>query len=83
MPIHITISGLTASTNMAQPYAGQHQSSEEVAALAALNKMARDGMAVVYSHHPLHQLAQDLCDPEQFGWSVTEEVRIAAFAAIG
>jgi hypothetical protein len=83
MHIHITIQGLTACTNMRQPFAGQHQTSEEVTALAALNAMHRAGLTVVYDHHPLHQLARDVIAPEQFGHAVTPEVRRAALAALG
>jgi hypothetical protein len=83
MHIHITINGLTACTNMRQPFAGQHQTNEEVTALAALNAMARNGLTVVYEHHPLHQLARDVITPEQFGHAVSPEVRRAALAALG
>lgn len=81
-PIHITITGLSVYTTLAQPKAGQHQTMEEVAALAAINKLARDGHQIEFGRHPLHDLARDIIHPEAFGYLANPEIRAAALEAL-
>lgn len=85
--IHITLirseAGLVAVTDMAQPARGVALSEAESAALGMLNTARGCGLHVVYGHNPHAALVDDLLNPEQFGLSVSAEVRDRARQAKG
>lgn len=81
--ITITIRQGEAWTNMDHPRVGRALTAEESSALHAVTALASAGLRVHYGANALHTLAEDLLNPERFGYSVTAEVRDAARRATG
>lgn len=78
----ITIRDGQAWVDMPSPRAGNRLTADQSAALHALTSLAAEGVKVHYDGNPLATLAEDLLKPDQFGHSVTTEVRAAARLAL-
>lgn len=79
----ITIRDGQAWVDMPSPRVGARLTADQSAALHAVTCMAAEGVRVNYDCNPLATLAADMLKPDQFGHSVTSEVRAAARLALG
>lgn len=79
----ITIRGGNVYTTMPSPRVGRPLSAEESAGLHAITALSSAGLRVHYESNPLTALADDLLNPERFGFAVTAEVRDTARQALG
>lgn len=79
----ITIRDGQAWTNMPSPRVGARLTPDQSAALHAVTALAAEGVRVNYDSEPLTNLAKDLLNPEQWGYTVNAHIRDASRRALG